>query len=211
MSGTAFETTDVIVVGIGGQGVLTAAEIMAEAAIAMGWDVKKTEVAGMAQRGGMVTSHLRFGPKVLAPAISAGSADVLLAFEAAEALRSLHWLRPEGLAVANTEQLIPPVVTTGKFSYPEDPIGQMKARHGRVFALPAAEIAIKVGGSNRLANTVMLGAVADFLPFGADLLLRCTLARFSKRPELADANRLAFEAGRRAAKDLAAAATAAAQ
>jgi Pyruvate/2-oxoacid:ferredoxin oxidoreductase gamma subunit len=82
-----FDTTNILVVGTGGQGVMTATEILAEAAIALGHDVKKTEVAGMAQRGGVVSSHLRFGPKVLSPQITPGSADVLLGFEAAEAMR----------------------------------------------------------------------------------------------------------------------------
>lgn len=205
MSGTGFDTTDVLVVGTGGQGVLTAAEILAEAAIAKGWDVKKTEVAGMAQRGGMVTSHLRFGPKVMAPAIAPGTADVLLAFEAAEGLRWVKWLRPQGLAVVNTQRIIPPVVSTGLAKYPDDPIAQMRSQHAGVHALDADAVAVSVGGSARLANTVMLGAVADALPFGAALLMDCMLARFSKRPEMAEANRKAFEAGRRLAQELAAA------
>lgn len=208
MSGTAFQTTDVLVVGIGGQGVLTASEILAEAALAKGWDVKKTEIAGMAQRGGMVSSHLRFGPKVLSPAIAAGSADMLLAFEAAEALRWTHWLRPEGLAVVNTQRIIPPVVSTGRAKYPDDPVAAMRAQHPRVLAVDAAAIAVECG-SMRLANTVMLGAIADHLPFGAELLLECTLARFSKRAELAEANARAFEAGRRVGKTLAEAGAAA--
>lgn len=205
MSGTGFDTTDVLVVGTGGQGVLTAAEILAEAAIAKGWDVKKTEVAGMAQRGGMVTSHLRFGPKVMAPAIAPGTADVLLAFEAAEGLRWINWLRPHGLAVVNTQRVIPPIVSTGLAKYPDDPIAQMRRQREHVRAVDADDVAVSVGGSNRLANTVMLGAVADALPFGAALLMDCMLARFSKRPEMAEANRKAFEAGRRLAQELAAA------
>lgn len=197
MSGQAFETTDVLVVGTGGQGVLTAAEILAEAAIAKGWDVKKTEVAGMAQRGGMVTSHLRFGPKVFAPAIAPGTADILLAFEAAEGLRWVNWLRPEGLAVVNTQRIIPPVVSTGQAKYPDDPIAAIHALRSKVVALDAASVSVEIGGNARLANTVMLGAIADALPFGAELLIECMLARFAKRPELAEANRAAFEAGRR--------------
>jgi indolepyruvate ferredoxin oxidoreductase beta subunit len=95
------DITNILVVGIGGQGVMTATEILAEAAIALGHDAKKTEVAGMAQRGG-VSSHLRFGPKVLSPQIAPGTADVLLAFEAAEGLRWQHMLRPGAMALVNT-------------------------------------------------------------------------------------------------------------
>ncbi len=202
MSGTAFATTDVLVVGTGGQGVLTASDILAEAAIAKGWDVKKTEVAGMAQRGGTVTSHLRFGAKVLAPAIAQGTADLLLGFEAAEALRWITWLRPAGLAVVNTQRIIPPVVSNGLFQYPDDPIAEMKALRPKVYAVDAGGIALQLGNA-RLANTVMLGAVADTLPFGADLLLEATLRRFAKRPETLDANARAFQAGRTAAQALA--------
>ena len=90
------DITNILVVGTGGQGVMTATEILAEAAIAFGHDVKKTEVAGMAQRGGVVSSHLRFGPKVLSPQITPGTADVLLGFEAAEGMRWRHMLRAAG-------------------------------------------------------------------------------------------------------------------
>lgn len=196
MSGTAFATTDILLAGIGGQGVLTASEILAQAAIAQGFDVKKTEVAGMAQRGGMVTSHLRFGTKVMAPAIAPGCADVLLAFEAAEGLRCLPYLREGGMAVVNTQRVLPPVVSSGLFQYPDDPVGQMKARGAQVHAVDATRMAMSLGDP-RLANTVMLGAVADQLPFGADVLLQAVLDRFaSRKPHLAEPNRRAFEAGR---------------
>ncbi|HEX5802434.1 MAG TPA: 2-oxoacid:acceptor oxidoreductase family protein, partial [Azospira sp.] len=121
------DITNILVVGVGGQGVMTATEILAEAAIALGHDVKKTEVAGMAQRGGVVSSHLRFGPKVLSPQIAPGTADVLLAFEAAEGMRWRHMMRPDALALINTGNLTPPVVELGLFDYPADPIGEMRA------------------------------------------------------------------------------------
>jgi indolepyruvate ferredoxin oxidoreductase beta subunit len=104
------DITNILVCGIGGQGVMTAAEILAEAAMAEGHDVKKTEVAGMAQRGGVVTSHLRFGRKVLSPQIEPGTVQVLLGFEGAEALRWSHYLKPDGLALVNNARLVPPVV-----------------------------------------------------------------------------------------------------
>ncbi len=198
MSGTAFPTTDILLAGIGGQGVLTASEILAQAAIAQGFDVKKTEVAGMAQRGGMVTSHLRFGEKVMAPAIAPGSADLLLAFEVAEGLRCLPFLRKGGRAVVNTQRVLPPVVSSGLFSYPDDPVAQMLATGADVHPVDGTRIALALG-EPRLANTVMLGAVADHLPFGAEALLRALLERFgSRKPHLADLNRRAFEAGREA-------------
>ena len=194
------ETTNILVVGIGGQGVMTATEILAEAAIALGNDAKKTEVAGMAQRGGVVSSHLRFGPKVLSPQITAGSADLLLAFEAAEALRWCHYLKPGGLVLMNTAKLVPPVVNIGLYDYPDDPVAEIRARGYQVRAFDAMAIAMELG-EVKLGNTVMLGALGDHLPFPAEVLLDAIVKRFSARkPQLVELNRRAFEAGRAAAK-----------
>ena len=193
------EISNILVVGTGGQGVMTATEILAEAAIALGHDVKKTEVAGMAQRGGVVSSHLRFGPKVLSPQITPGTADVLLGFEAAEGMRWRHMLRPEGLALMNTGRLVPPVVDIGLFDYPADPVAEVRAAGTRVYAFDASSIASELGDM-RLGNTVMLGAISDHLPFPAEVLERCILQRFaSKKPAIIELNRRAFAAGRAAA------------
>jgi indolepyruvate ferredoxin oxidoreductase beta subunit len=190
--------TNILVVGIGGQGVMTATEILAEAAIALGHDVKKTEVAGMAQRGGVVSSHLRFGPKVLSPQIAPGTAHILLGFEAAEAMRWRHMLRADGIALVNTAKLVPPVVELGLYAYPDDPVAAMRSAGAKVHAFDATAIAMELG-EMRLGNTVMLGAIADHLPFSADVLRDAILKRFGrKKPELVDLNRRAFEAGRAA-------------
>ena len=192
------QVTNILVVGIGGQGVMTATEILAEAAIALGHDAKKTEVAGMAQRGGVVSSHLRFGSRVLTPQITPGEADVLLAFEAAEGLRWRHMLRPEAIALVNDSRFVPPVVELGLFDYPENPVAEMKEAGTPVVAFDATSIAQGLGDI-RLGNTVMLGAIADHLPFSADDLLACVLKRFARKGEkIVDLNRRAFEAGRAA-------------
>jgi len=194
------ETTNILVVGIGGQGVMTATEILAEAAIALGHDVKKTEVAGMAQRGGVVSSHLRFGVRVLSPQITPGTADVLLGFEAAEGMRWQHMLRPGGLALMNIGRLVPPVVDLGLYDYPDDPVESVRAAGTRVFAFDATAIAQELGDI-RLGNTVMLGAISEHLPFSPEILVQCILKRFaSKKPELVELNRRAFAAGRAAAE-----------
>lgn len=193
-------TTNILVVGIGGQGVMTATEILAEAAISLGHDVKKTEVAGMAQRGGVVSSHLRFGKKVLSPQISPGEADLIVGFEAAEALRWIHYLRPGAgsLVLMNTARLVPPVVSGGLYDYPTDPVAEIRARGIAVYAFDAMAIALELGDI-RLGNTVMLGAIADHLPFPADVLLDSILRRFKRRkPEMVEVNALAFAAGRAA-------------
>ena len=187
---------------------MTATEILAEAAIAFGHDVKKTEVAGMAQRGGVVSSHLRFGPKVLSPQITPGTADVLLGFEAAEGMRWRHMLRPNGLALMNTGRLVPPVVDIGLYEYPEDPVASVRAAGTRVFSFDASAIAKELGEA-RLGNTVMLGAISDYLPFSAEVLEQCILKRFAKKkPGIIELNRQAFAAGRAAAAQAAQAETA---
>jgi len=192
--------TNLMVVGMGGQGVMTASEILAQAALALGYDVKKTEVAGMAQRGGVVTSHLRFGPKVLSSAIARGEADLLLGFEPAEALRWCGYLRRDGVAMVNTLRQPPPVVNMGLFKYPDDPIGAMRAAGVKVFAFDAGTIA-KDMGEPRLVNTVMLGAIADHLPFPPATLREIIVEGFrARKPAVAELNAQAFEAGRAASK-----------
>ncbi|MBL6946062.1 MAG: indolepyruvate oxidoreductase subunit beta [Rhodospirillales bacterium] len=192
--------TNVMVVGMGGQGVMTASEILAQAALALGFDVKKTEVAGMAQRGGVVGSHLRFGEKVLSSAIAVGEADLLVGFEPAEALRWCGHLRADGVALVNTLRLPPPVVNMGLFKYPDDPIAEMRAANIKVYDFDAGTIARELG-EIRMVNTVMLGAISDYLPFSAAVLKDIIIEGFRKRkPALADLNAKAFEAGREAAK-----------
>jgi indolepyruvate ferredoxin oxidoreductase beta subunit len=192
------KVTNILVSGIGGQGVMTAAEILSQTALAQGYDVKKTEVAGMAQRGGVVTSHVRFGPRVLSPAIPDGEADVLVGFEPAEALRWCRQLRPGGVAMVNRVRQEPPVVTLGLFEYPDDPVAQIRAQGIEVHAFDAGAIARELGNF-RLVNTVMLGAISDYLPFSAEILKNAILDRFrARKPKLVEINEKAFEAGREA-------------
>jgi len=191
--------TNILVCGIGGQGVMTAAEIIAQAAIAKGFDAKKSEVAGMAQRGGVVTSHVRFGRKVYSPVITPGTADILVAFEAAEGSRWADCLRPGGVAMVNTVRLPPPIVSAGLFKYPDDPVAQMRAAGVAVTDFDADALARGLGDL-RLVNTVMLGAIADWLPFPAADLEAQIVGRFQgRKPEMVEINRQAFAAGRQAA------------
>lgn len=199
-------TTNILVVGIGGQGVMTASEILSEAAISQGFDVKKTEVAGMSQRGGVVSSHVRFGTQVLSPEIPPGEADILVGFEAAEAMRWSHWLRPKtlaqngGVAMINRLRLEPPIVSLGLFAYPADPIAAVRGRGLEAHDFDAGEIARGLGDL-RLVNTIMLGAISDSLPFPAETLKACIVTRFAaKKPALAELNAQAFELGKAAGK-----------
>ncbi|MBI2235501.1 MAG: indolepyruvate oxidoreductase subunit beta [Magnetospirillum sp.] len=192
--------TNILVCGIGGQGVMTAAEILSQAAIARGYDVKKSEVAGMAQRGGVVTSHVRFGKKVWSPVITQGTADILVAFEVAEGSRWADYLRPGGVAMVNTIRLAPPVVSAGLYKYPDDPVAQMRAAGVPVYDFDAGAIARGLGDL-KLVNTIMLGAIADYLPFPATDLEEQIVGRFRERkPAMVAVNQQAFDQGRAAAR-----------
>ncbi|MCB1776229.1 MAG: indolepyruvate oxidoreductase subunit beta [Candidatus Competibacteraceae bacterium] len=194
----ADSATNILVVGIGGQGVMTAAEMLARTALNQGYDVKKTEVAGMAQRGGVVSSHVRFGAKVYSPQIDPGEADLLIGFEAAEALRWLPHLRPTGIIMVNTLRLAPPVVSAGLYDYPADPIAELAASGIEIHAFDAGAIADELGNA-KLVNTIMLGAISDYLPFSAEVLKECIVEGFrAYKPKLAEINIQAFDAGRAA-------------
>ncbi|MDR0379181.1 MAG: indolepyruvate oxidoreductase subunit beta [Candidatus Accumulibacter sp.] len=195
-------TTNILVVGIGGQGVMTASEILSEVAISQGFQVKKTEVAGMSQRGGVVSSHVRFGPDVLSPEIAPGEADILVGFEAAEAMRWCHYLRPKtGVAMINRLRLAPPIVSLGLFDYPGDPVAAVRGQGIEAYDFDAGEIARELGDL-RLVNTVMLGAISGRLPFPAETLKARIVDRFAaKKPALAELNAKAFDLGKAAGQD----------
>lgn len=186
---------NILVVGIGGQGVMTAADVLARVALAAGLDVSKTEIAGMSQRGGVVSSQVRIGEHIEAAEITPGQVDLLLALEAAEALRWSHWLAPHGRAVVNTLRAVPPIVSSGRAKYPDDPVGDMRRLGVDVCALDASAIAVSLGDV-RLANTVMLGAAADSLPLDPEAVLAQVLQRFSGSEQLRQRNAAAFDAGR---------------
>lgn len=189
----AVMTIDVLVVGIGGQGVMTAAEAIARAALESGFEASKTEVTGMSQRGGVVCSQLRIGAHVEASEIRAGTARLLIAFEAAEGLRWSHYLAPDGSALLDTWRAVPPVVSAGVHEYPCDPASELRAAGWHVREIEARATAERLGDA-RLANSVMLGAAAASLPFPDGLLREQALRRF--RGDLALANSAAFDAGR---------------
>ncbi|MDR1529936.1 MAG: indolepyruvate oxidoreductase subunit beta [Burkholderiales bacterium] len=191
---------NILIVGIGGQGVMTASEILSQVAFAEGYDVKKTEVTGMSQRGGIVSSHLRVGERVYSPEITQGEVDVLVGFEAAEALRWAHYLRPQGVAMVNRLRIEPPIVSLGLFDYPQDPIGDIRKQGIAIRDFDAGAIARELGDL-RLVNTIMLGAISESLPFKPETLRENIVARFrAKKPEQADLNAVAFDQGRTEAK-----------
>ena len=186
---------NILIVGVGGQGVMTASEILCEAAVSQGYDAKKTEVAGMSQRGGVVSSHVRFGTKVLSPEIAPGEADILMGFEAAEAMRWCHYLRPQGIVLVNRQHLEPPIVSLGLYAYPEDPVEEIRKQGVRSHDFDGGAIALELGDL-RLVNSIMMGAVSEKLPFSPDVLKEHIVERFrAKKPALAELNALAFDRG----------------
>ena len=156
---------DVMVVGVGGQGVIVAAAIIADTAMLHGGlEVKTSETRGMSQRGGSVTSHIRIGETVIAPSISPGEIDYLLAFESAEGLRLAPSLAPGGLAIVNTQQIVPPLASTGTHEYPFDAVQRMLDRRLRTIAVNGSAVAEKIGDA-RVAGVVLVGALSAHLPF----------------------------------------------
>ncbi len=159
---TCQDTKRIVMVGVGGQGVLTATDILALTFVAGGYDVKKSEVHGMAQRGGSVESFVCYGQRVHSPLVVKGKADVLLALEELEALRYLPYLREGGLLVANQARIAPLSVTMGEREYPQEIESELKRRIDHSHVIPALKIAQELGNS-RMANTVVLGCYAAHL------------------------------------------------
>jgi indolepyruvate ferredoxin oxidoreductase beta subunit len=192
-------TTNVLLSGVGGQGVLLASYVLSQAAMVEGFDVKQSEVHGMSQRGGSVVSHLRFGDDVRSPIVTPGTADLLLSFEALEALRYVHWLRPGGLLVYNSLRINPSTVAAGLAAYPDDIDARVTAAWDPVLPVDATGCAERAGTA-KAANMVLLGAISERLPFGADTW-RDIISRVVP-PKTVDANLRAFETGREQACSL---------
>ena len=156
------EVKSILFAGVGGQGILRASDIICEVIMEAGLDVKKSEVHGMAQRGGCVTSHVRYGKKVYSPLAEPGSIQTLISFEKMEALRYLRFIRKDAAIIVNTEEIYPPAVNMGEAPYPKDVVSFFKKHYGKVISLNAAELAQKAGNI-KTANVVLLGAVSNLM------------------------------------------------
>lgn len=157
---------NILLAGVGGQGILLASEVLSSALLYAGFDVKKSEIHGMAQRGGSVVSHVRFGPRVYSPMIPEGQADYLVGFELLEAVRYLDWLLADGRIVANTLQLPPMAVAIGEANYPRELPEQLRRRCPDSCIVDALDVA-QQAGSARAVNIVLLGALSPHLPVPA--------------------------------------------
>lgn len=188
-----------LLAGVGGQGIILASDILAEVGAASGYDVKKSEIHGMSQRGGSVDAHVRWGPRVCSPIVPRRQADFLVAFEVMEGVRSLPYLANGGTAIVSTHRMPPQPVISGQVSYPSiDTL--MKAYHDcadSVVQIDALEMARHLGAP-AVASTVMLGALSQFLDVSQDVWFEVLERRISA--SLLGANRAAFCAGVKAVR-----------
>ena len=185
---------NILLVGVGGQGVLTASEILADALIIEGFDVKKSEVHGMSQRGGSVNSHLRYGEKVYSPLIKEGEADIVFSFELLEAMRFSKYLKEDGFMLVNNEKIVPNSIYFSDVKYPKNPEKMLKDVYkDKFFLLNAFEIAKEIGNV-RFANVVMLGAVSNLMNISDESMEKAITNRVP--PKTVEGNLKAYYKGK---------------
>jgi len=192
------KSLNLLFVGVGGQGVLTASDIAAQVGLDLGLEAKKSEVHGFAQRGGVVESHVRWGERVGAPIAEQGTVDVLVAFELLEAARWIEWLRPGGSVVVNRQKMAPMSVTVGNAVYPDEAalLEALRRRAARVVVVDGLGLA-EQAGTTRAVNSVILGALSALLETPPEVWEEAVVRRVP--PRYAEANRTAFRLGREAA------------
>jgi len=186
-------TTNILVAGVGGQGVILASDVMSEVFMEVGYDVKKSEVHGMAMRGGIVSSHFRFGKKVYSPLIKEGEVDILFTFEQLEGLRWINHLRPGGKIVMNDHRVNPPAVNLGEMEYPKGIPEMIRMKFKGFYLVKGTEIAFQIGDA-RVANVVLLGAISKLFELNKELWLNIILKYLP--PKVHELNKRAFSAGR---------------
>ncbi len=192
---------DLLITGVGGQGVVLASDIIGEAALAEGYDVKKTDTLGMAQRGGSVISNLRIAPKVWSPLINEGEVDILLSFEKLEAARWSHYLRSGGIVIVNNHALPPLAVSLGKARYPADAeiLNILKQHTDRIHFIDGTRRTRELGNIRTL-NIFMLGCLSCFTPMLKLATWNKVISQYV--PEKVRAlNITAFEQGRKEIRD----------
>ncbi|MBO5374152.1 MAG: indolepyruvate oxidoreductase subunit beta [Clostridia bacterium] len=182
---------NIMVVGVGGQGTLLTSRIIGKTALNAGYDVKLSEVHGMAQRGGSVVTFVRFGKKVYEPVCEEGSVDILISFERLEALRYAHFLKHDGIMIVNDTRIDPMTVVIGAKTYPEGILEGLEKSH-TLYTIDGGRVAKELGNS-KVLNSVVLGLAAKHIGFSEDEWLE-TLKN-TVPPKTIDINTLAFKAG----------------
>ncbi|MBN2467726.1 MAG: indolepyruvate oxidoreductase subunit beta [Deltaproteobacteria bacterium] len=185
--------TNVLFVGVGGQGTLVASKIMVEALLKAGFDVKKSEIHGMAQRGGSVISQVRFGPVVYSPLIRYGEGDIMVSFEQLEALRYLDYLHRDSLIFLNDQKILPPSVSMGIEVYPENIFTTLKSRFKNTFLIEGLQVAQNAGNA-RVLNIVLLGVLSRHLALDEKTWIETLREKLP--PSLIDVNVRGFLLGR---------------
>lgn len=155
-------TKSLLLVGVGGQGIILFTKVLADGLLRIGYDVKTSEIHGMAQRGGVVTTHVRYGEKVYAPNIARGQADTIVAFEKVEAVRALPYLKTGGTVVVDDCEIYPLPVLSGEARYPHDAIDLLKTKLANVRVIPALRTAQSLG-NGRAQNMCLLGTLVRLL------------------------------------------------
>jgi indolepyruvate ferredoxin oxidoreductase beta subunit len=194
--------SDFLLVGVGGQGIILAGNVLTAVGLKMGLDIKKSEARGMAQRGGSVTNHVRWGDRVGSPLIGRGEADFLLSFEKLEALRHIEMIRPGATVLVNDYAVPPLSVSSGGDEYPDDELVEavLATATPDHFLIPGSRLAQELGNA-KAGNIVMLGSLSHFI---ADVPLAVWLEAVAEQvpPKSADLNQRAFQVGREAVEKL---------
>lgn len=185
------DVKNIMIVGVGGQGTLLTSRILGNLAIHAGFDVKLSEVHGMAQRGGSVVTFVRYGEQVAEPIVEEGCADVLIAFEKLEALRYLHFLKEDGVVIVNDWRIDPITVVTGAAQYPEGILDSLRDAR-KTIVVEATKKAVEMGVPKAF-NVVVLGAAARYMGFEKEDWLH--VIESTVPPKTIEVNRKAFEAG----------------
>ena len=183
---------DILMVGVGGQGTVLSSNIVCDVALAAGYDVKKSEIHGMAQRGGSVVTHIRIGETVDSPTIPLKSADIVVSFERMEFLRYSEYISDNTTLILNTQMILPPSVADGAAEYPQSKIDSVKSKFSKVYEIDAISKAIELG-NQKIAGMVVLGILAKAVPFGKEEWEQAIKDRVP--PKTIDLNLKAFDTG----------------
>lgn len=185
------KATNILLTGVGGQGILLASEVLSEVVLEAGLDVKKNEIHGMSQRGGSVVSHVRYGEKIYSSIIPEGEVDILFSFEMLETCRYLPLLRKDGRVIINTWKIAPPSVALGQQAYPEHIVETISHQYPTT-AVDGLDLALAAGNS-KTVNTVLLGTLSQMLGFEKELWI--TAMKKMVPAKFLDINLKAFELG----------------
>lgn len=183
---------NVLIAGVGGQGTLLASRVLGKYAMLCGQDCKLSEIHGMSQRGGSVVTHVRIGEKIHSPVVWEGSADVIIAFEALEAVRAKHYLKKDGILLVNDEKILPMPCITGVAQYPENIQEKLTAEKEKTYFISAQDWALEAG-SEKATNIVMLGALCKLLSFDKEVMKNAVVGCVP--PKFVQLNLKAFELG----------------